>query len=317
MNATAAKPRLTVGLPTYNRFERLPRTVASLLGQTFTDFELVISDNASTDATPELCARLAATDSRIRIVRHAANLGLTANFNSVLSAGRGDLVMVVADDDWLDADYLERCVAFLDDHPGHVLVSGAAQYHDGDQARGGGVDVDCEQDDPAARVRWFFAHVVDNASIYGVMRRPVLERALPMPNALAGDWMLIGRLLMSGRLHTITETAVHRSVGGTSASFARTARSMGLTALEARHPHLAMGRLIYRDIATGSPAYGSLTLRQRRMLARACAGAVLRARPLNVIDDALAPLLSRPRLQRIDRTIRRAVRGDSDQPYLP
>ena len=95
---------------------------------------------------------------------------------------------------------------------------------------------------------------MDNASIYGVMRRAALERALPMPNALAGDWMLIGRLLMSGKLATVPETVVHRSVGGTSASLRGTARSMGLTRAEERHPHLAMARMIRRDIATGAPA---------------------------------------------------------------
>ena len=314
MSTESTPPRLTIGLPTFDRCERLPRTVDSVLRQTLGDFELVISDNASTDATPAVCARLAATDSRIRVVRHTTNLGLTANFNSVLSTGLSELVMVVADDDWLDADYLERCVTFLDHHPGHVLVSGSAQYHDDAGPRGGGVAVDCEQDDPTERVRWYFAHVVDNASIYGVMRRSALGRALPMPNALAGDWMLIGRLLMEGKLRTVTETAVHRSVGGTSASLARTARSMRLTALEARHPNLAVAQLIYRDIESGSSSYSALTSKRRRVLAWACARSVLRGRSASIVGDALRPLLSRPRLQGLDLTLRRIVRGDGDPP---
>lgn len=318
MHSVVSKPaRLTVGLPTFNRAESLRRTIASVLEQTFGDFELLIADNASTDATLKVCADFAAADARVRIVRRETNVGLTANFNGVLSGAQSELTMVVADDDWLDPDYLERCVGFLDSHPQHVLVSGSAYYHRASAPRGAGVDVDCEQDDPVERVRWYFAHVVDNASIYGVMRRSALERALPMPNALAGDWMLVSRLLMSGRLHTVRETAVHRLVGGTSASFAHTARSMGLTSMEERYPTIAIAQLVYRDIAATSPAYGTLIPRQRRALARACAWSVIRSRPLNVIDDALAPLLSRPRLQPVDRAIRRVIRGNRDRPYLP
>ena len=314
--------RVTVGVPTYNRAAGLERTVASVLAQSFGDLEVVISDNASTDGTAELCARLAAADPRVRVLRHDVNAGLTANFNAVLAAGTGELVIVVADDDWLDPDYLERCVGFLDAHPGHVLASGSARYHRGEELRGPGVDVDCEQDDPAARVRWYFAHVVDNASIYGVMRRTALAGALPMPNALAGDWILVGRVLMAGKLHTVRETVVHRSVGGTSASFQDTARSLGLTGAQARHPHVAMARLIRDDIATGAPAYASLPARERRRLGTACALAVLRARPLDVVNDALAPLLRHPRMARVDAAAHRAVRrlrgqDEGDTPYLP
>ncbi len=316
---SSAPPRVSIVLPTFNRAEGLERAIGSALRQTYRDVELVIADNASTDTTPELCARIAATDERVRVIRRPSNLGLTANFNSVLAEARGELVMVLADDDWIAPDYVELLVSFLEAHPDHVLVSGSARYHDaGGEERGRGVDVACEQHDPAERVRWFFGHVVDNAAIYGLIRTAHLRGALPMANALAGDWMLIGRLLMAGRLGVVPGATLHRSVGGTSASYGRTAQSMGLTRSEERRPHLAMARLVRRDVESHR-AYAELTRSERRRLGRACAYRLLRARPLDVLDDLLGPLLRLPGLRRVDRALRGAVRRarPGARPYLP
>ena len=302
-------PRATIGIPTYNRAERLARAVESALSQTYDDLELVIADNASTDATAELCADLLASDRRVRVIRQPVNVGLTGNFNRVLAQARGEFVMVLADDDWLDGDYLERCITFLDAHGGHVLASGRAMYHDPEgRPRGFGVAVDCEQDSPSARVRCYFGHVQDNASIYGVMRSAPLQRCLPMPNALAGDWMLIGRLLMHGKLATLSSTTLHRTVGGTSASYAQTVRSMGLTRFEARAPHLAIAANVRADIARGSPAYDPLSNGVRRRLAWASAASLLRARPLDVLDDLVRPLRAIPGVRRMDAVLRSRLR---------
>jgi len=314
-------PRVTIGVPTYNRATELDRAVRSALAQTFADLEIVISDNASDDATPATCARLAASDPRVRIIRRDANVGLTANVNAVLREARGELMMVLADDDWLDPAFVEHAVAFLDAHPGHVLVSGSARYHRDGELRGPGVDVRCEQPDPRARVRRFFGSVVDNAAIYGLVRHAALEDALPMPNVLAGDWILVSRLLMAGRLGVEERAVLHRSVGGTSADFAGMARSMGLTDAEARRPQLTMARLIRDDIRSND-AYAVLAPRERRALARSAAAAMLRNRPLDVLDDLAGPVLRRPGLRRLDTLLRSAVRrvrggGRGGRAYLP
>jgi glycosyltransferase involved in cell wall biosynthesis len=72
-----AQPRLSIGLPVYNGEEYLAESLDALLGQTYEDFELVISDNASTDGTQELCRKYAARDSRIRYLRLPRNIGAT------------------------------------------------------------------------------------------------------------------------------------------------------------------------------------------------------------------------------------------------
>jgi hypothetical protein len=205
-------------------------------------------------------------------------------------------------------DYVERCLAVLVRAEDQVLVSGAARFFEGSEVVARGADVNLLDEDPVLRVREFFAQVRDNVSIYGLMRREALAAALPMRNCLAGDWLLVGRLAMAGKLRTLSETFVNRGAGGTSESYDRTVSRMGLTARERRHPHLAIASLVYRDVAHDSPAYAALTASERRALGRSCAAAVLRARPLNIVEDLLRPYLHHGPLRWLDRLARPVAR---------
>jgi glycosyltransferase involved in cell wall biosynthesis len=298
---------VTVGVPTYNRAGPLARALESVLAQKHTDIELVVSDNASTDGTPAICAGFAERDERVRILRQPHNVGLTENFNRLLREASGELVMLLADDDWLEPTYVEQCLAALDADPGLVVASGGARYHRDGAIVSHGAEVDVLDEEPARRVRRWFAAVQDDVSIYGLIRRHALEAVLPMRNCLAGDWLLIGRLAMAGKIATVRQTWVNRSAAGTSESYARMVRSMGLTDFEERHPHIAIARFVYEDIARDAPAYAPLGPRGRRALAAMSALAVLRSRPFNVVEDALRPYLGRPRLRRLDDAVRPIV----------
>ena len=295
---------ITVGLPTYNRAERLERAIGCVLDQTHADLELLISDNASTDGTQAVGEAAAARDDRVRYVRQPENLGLTGNFNWLFEHARGDHVMVLADDDWLEPNYLARCLAALDADPGLTLACGSARYYAGEDYIYEGRTVDLPDDDPAARIRRYYGDVDDNVAIYGLIRREALDRALPMRNCLAGDWLLIARIAMQGRVRTLRDTSVHRALRGTSVDFPRQVRTMGLTPFEARHPHLAMARFACEDVLT-HPVYDDLPAGERRRLALGVAWDVVRTHPRNVIEDEIGPTLRRPRLRWLDRTLRR------------
>jgi glycosyltransferase involved in cell wall biosynthesis len=122
-------PRITIGLPTYNRAKYLQEAIDSVLTQTFADFTLVISDNASTDETPEIVASY--DDSRIVYRRHDVNRGWIANFNASLEGASTDYAMSLCDDDLLRSFALERAVETLDAHPDVVLYHSAFDYIDG------------------------------------------------------------------------------------------------------------------------------------------------------------------------------------------
>ena len=87
-------PKLSVGLPVYNGAEYVAESIEALLGQTFEDFELIISDNASTDDTGDICRRYEKRDSRVRYFRQPRNIGLAPNHNFVRRAGPRRAVQV-------------------------------------------------------------------------------------------------------------------------------------------------------------------------------------------------------------------------------
>lgn len=126
-----AAPRLTVGLPVYNGESYVAESIEALLGQSFEDFELVISDNASTDGTAGICRRYEKQDSRIRYFRQPRNVGLAPNHNFVVDRARGELVKWAAGDDLYARDLLERCVAALDEDPRVVLAHSWTAMIDG------------------------------------------------------------------------------------------------------------------------------------------------------------------------------------------
>jgi len=101
-------PKLTIGLPVYNGELFIKRAIKSILSQTFTDFELVISDNASTDSTYQICQNFMKNDKRIRLFKQEQNIGIHRNFYFLLSEAKGEYFAWAAVDDFLDVDFMEK-----------------------------------------------------------------------------------------------------------------------------------------------------------------------------------------------------------------
>ena len=115
-------PRLSIGLPVFNGEQFIRAAVESILAQSFSDFELIISDNASTDMTPAICREYAQRDSRIRFIQQSENRGGAWNFNHVFSLARGSYFKWAPCDDVIAPTYLERCIEALDRTPAAVLA---------------------------------------------------------------------------------------------------------------------------------------------------------------------------------------------------
>jgi glycosyltransferase involved in cell wall biosynthesis len=185
MNGSGASdrqaPRVSIGLPVRNAGAEMEPALASLLAQDFSDFELIVSDNGSTDDTPALCQAFAARDRRMRVERQPTDVGLNRNFEHVLALARGELFMWAAHDDRHDPTFLGRCVAALDRSPGAVLAmthvtvvharTGAAWIHPASQA--------AASRDVVTRLRWVWRDGGWTA-IYGVIRRSALARTRTM-----------------------------------------------------------------------------------------------------------------------------------------
>lgn len=117
----AGVPLVSIGLPVFNGENYLAKTIDSILAQTFRDFELIIQDNASTDATASICQRYGAADPRIRYSRNPINLGAGPNYDLCFDQARGTYFKWAAHDDLLAPTYLEKAVAALEAAPEAVL----------------------------------------------------------------------------------------------------------------------------------------------------------------------------------------------------
>ncbi len=122
-----APPLFTIAIPTFNRAHLLRDCLASALAQRFPDFEVVVSDNASSDATGRLLEDVA--DPRLRFVRQGRNIGLIPNWNACLSMARGRYTVVLSDDDRVEPDFLERCARLVRQSPGLPAIIGLSNLH--------------------------------------------------------------------------------------------------------------------------------------------------------------------------------------------
>src|SRR5215813_13707549 len=124
------KPRVTIGLPVYNGERFLEQTLDSLLVQSYADFELIISDNASTDRTEEICRVYALKERRIRYSRNEANRGYAWNYNHLFALSTGEYFKWATADDVCQPNYLARCVDVLDSDPSIVLAFPKTRFID-------------------------------------------------------------------------------------------------------------------------------------------------------------------------------------------
>lgn len=116
-----SKPRLSIGMPVFNGETYIRYAIDSILAQTYRDFELIISDNASIDKTQNICLEYAAKDRRLRYYRNKKNIGAAANYNRVFLLSSGEYFKWAAHDDVLAPEYLEKCVHVLDSDSSIVM----------------------------------------------------------------------------------------------------------------------------------------------------------------------------------------------------
>jgi len=121
------KPKITLGLLVYNGERYLGQTIDSLLSQTYGDFELLVSDNASTDGTEGICRSYAAQDRRISYIRQRENIGAMGNFNYLASRATTDYFKWCAADDLIAPNFLATCIEFLESQPNFVLCQSSTR----------------------------------------------------------------------------------------------------------------------------------------------------------------------------------------------
>jgi glycosyltransferase involved in cell wall biosynthesis len=201
-----AAPRLSIGLPVYNGGDRLAESLEALLGQSYEDFELIISDNASTDGTPDVCHSYGRQDSRIRYIRQPRNIGRVPNHNFLIEQARGELFKWAAGDDLYARDLLKRCVAALDENPQVVLSHAGEGIIDESGAVTSLVHYPVRSDAPRAPDR-FRSMLFDGwgDDSYGVIRTEVLRRTPLHDSYHLADRTFTTELALHGPFYQVPE----------------------------------------------------------------------------------------------------------------
>jgi len=219
-------PRVSVGLPVYNGENFVAEAIQSILNQDFEDFELIITDNASTDETEEICHRFAVRDHRIRYVRNDHNLGAATNYNRAFDLSLGEFFKWSAHDDFLSQNFLREAVRVLEQDPEAVIAYGKLEYVDENSElipRVGDRDPNVsvrerifpDMTDMAASKR--FRMLVDaggsDNAMFGIMRRSALaktslhrkyymsDRALLVEMAMLGKFVRVPGIVLYNRDH--------------------------------------------------------------------------------------------------------------------
>lgn len=205
-------PRVTIAVPVYNGEQFLQESLDSIVAQTFSDYEVLISDNASTDRTAEICLAYAARDPRVRYVRQEQNVGLARNYEYLVRHATAEYFKLVNADDLCDPSLVEKCVTVLDAHPEVVLCYGKTVLIDakGEVIRYYEDNLDLRQPRAADRFRLALERLRLVNVLEGVIRTASLQRTQLLGTFVASDMALVPELTLHGQFHELPEFLFYR-----------------------------------------------------------------------------------------------------------
>ncbi len=231
-------PKLNVGLPVRDGEAFVAEAIGSILAQTFSDFQLIISDNASTDGTEEICRHYARVDSRVSYHRQSTNVGAAANYNFTFQKATGEYFRWSAHDDLVEPTMFERCVLALENDPNAVLAYPRTRLSFGDAESEERYEdhLDLLADRPHLRLRRLVSNLDLCNAIFGVIRSNTLRQTRLIGPFASSDEVLLAELALLGRfvevpeylfirrLHSARSTVAHAQISDRTAWFDPSAR---------------------------------------------------------------------------------------------
>ena len=218
---------VTIAVPVYNGERFLAQCLNSLLSQTYRNFVLVISDNASTDRTEEICQRYVKADSRVRYHRNRVNVGMYGNFNLLLGLVRTPYVKLAnADDFWAPAMLADAMAQMQSDsslvlcHPRVILVD-----ENGREMRRYEKPLHLMEDDPALRFRRVLSELGLVNQLMGVIRIDAVRAMLPLMNYPPADSVFLAELSLYGKIMELPKFQYFRRFHEASSSWDRKSES--------------------------------------------------------------------------------------------
>lgn len=229
-----SKPLISIGMPVYNGERFIRQTLDSLLAQDYENFELIISDNASTDGTQEICLDYAARDKRIRYFRNEMNMGAAWNYNHVFELSSGDYFMWASDDDYWDSSYLRSCLEPFDTSEAIVLAGAVCENINPETEELILIDQGFSTVglSSSERFKLYKSTVHGGRHIggifYGVYKRNALREVMPAREVIATDHLILAELCLLGEFVTVQKRLMVKRWGGTSVSIGSIAGVLGI-----------------------------------------------------------------------------------------
>jgi glycosyltransferase involved in cell wall biosynthesis len=232
------KPKLSIGMPIYNAEDMLKKRLDSLLAQQFSDFELIISDNASTDMTSEICNDYVNKDKRIRYIHQKENMGLSWNFNFVLKEAQGKYFVWAASDDMMLSGFIEKNIDALEKNENLVCSMSRVKFvgkimDDLDISPNDSLlkkiekkvkkhlslsDVYSVSGKYEDKIRYYLKRRGFSLALYGIYRTIDLKKSIVERGFHGDEWAIIFNALRYGDFHIVDEVLMHKYVGGTVSS---------------------------------------------------------------------------------------------------
>lgn len=208
-------PKLSIGMPLYNGGRFIESAIKSLINQEFIDFELIISDNCSTDNTQEICLKYLEKDNRIKYFRQETNLGATSNFNFVLEKSIGEYFMWAAYDDLWEDTFISECISVLDKNDDcvsvftHFIIYDINTLQEIERVTPSSLSSEL----PSVRVRKSFENLVPNM-IYGIHRKSVFINNLYIVNQDWNDILIVAYQVLYGKYFIIPKYLHKTGING-------------------------------------------------------------------------------------------------------
>lgn len=211
----APVPLVSIGVPVYNGARFLSQALDSLLGQSMSNLELIISDNASTDDTEAICRAYAAKDARVRYFRQTVNIGAPQNWNFVAKQARGRYFKWSSANDFCPPDMVEKCVAVMEAGAGVVLCYGKTCLIDEETGKREEYahDIAVIEDLPHARFRTQSRALALNNAQSGLIRAEALRRTRYDRSYPGGDVVLMAELALQGKFVLLPDELLYRRMG--------------------------------------------------------------------------------------------------------
>jgi glycosyltransferase involved in cell wall biosynthesis len=215
--------RLTIAVPVYNNERHLATSLTSLLSQTYRDFVLLISDNASTDSTPDICRDFAARDARVQYQRNARNIGMFQNFNRLFELTRTPFIKWSTADDFWAPEFIASAMAVLEtDHSVGVVYPQTTFVDSNGKPYEEYVDgLHLDNENPVHRLSLFLANVKRCHPQLGVLRSSCVAATRGFGTYQGGDIAFLADMALQCKFHEIPQRQFFRRFHPESSSWAR------------------------------------------------------------------------------------------------